>query len=153
LRDLINITAADGAAKHTCTARYDGITDESYGPLEVANMKTATLNWKLAACAAGAALMAGCAMDPPGPSPIYSRLPDNAPVQQQTLTAQQQMERYNAIDKQALAESQKAAQMGNDAKMMSNYYTPAPAPVSVYGGYSSGGWGGPAWGTGVGWGW
>ncbi len=113
-------------------------------------MKTATLNWKLGACVAGAALVAGCAMDPPGPSPmIYSRLPDTPMPPQQTLT-QQQMERYNAIDKQALAESQKAAQMGNDAKMMSNYYTP---PVSVYGGYSSGGWGGgPYWGSGVGFG-
>jgi hypothetical protein len=33
---------------------------------------------------------------------------------------------------------------------MSQFY--APMPVSVYGGYSSGGWGGPSWGTGVGFG-
>jgi hypothetical protein len=120
------------------------------GAPEVVTMKTASLNWKLGACIASAALVTGCAMDPPGPSPIYSRLP-NTPVQpQQTLTPEQEMQRYNAIDKQALAESQKAAQMGNDAKMMSNYYTP---PVNVYGGYSSGGWGGgPYWGTGVGFG-
>jgi hypothetical protein len=129
-----------------------GIPIES-GLLEVADMKTATLNWTLPACVAIAALTSGCAMDPPGPSPIYSRLPDTAAPPQQTLTTQQQMDRYNAIDKQALAESQKAAQMGNDAKMMSNYYTPAPAPVSLYGGYSSGGWGGSGWGTGIGWGW
>ncbi|KMZ13868.1 hypothetical protein BHUM_02099 [Candidatus Burkholderia humilis] len=111
-------------------------------------MKTATLNWKrssLSLCLIGVALIAGCTMDPPGPSPIYSRLPNTPMPQQQTLTPEQQMQRYNAIDKQALAESQKAA----DAKMMSNYYTP---PVNVYGGYSSGGWGGPYWGTGIGFG-
>ncbi len=88
-------------------------------------------------------------MDLPGPSPIYSRLPATPIAPQQQLTPEQQMARYNAIDKQALAESQKAAQMGNDAKMMSNYYTP---PVSVYGGYSSGGWGGPYYESGVGFG-
>lgn len=111
-------------------------------------MKTAPLDWKLVSCIAGVALVAGCTMDPPGPSPIYSRLPDSQPAPQQTLTAQQQMERYNAIDKQALNESQQAASAGNAAKTMSQFY--APAPVSVYGGYSSGGWGGPYWGTGVG---
>jgi hypothetical protein len=112
-------------------------------------MKTATLNWKLAACIAGAALVAGCAMDPPGPSPIYSRLPDTPPAPQVEITPQQQMDRYNAIDKQALNESQQAAAAGNAAKTMSQFY--APAPVSVYGGYSSGGWGGgPYWGTGIG---
>ncbi|AQG99172.1 hypothetical protein A9R05_10320 [Burkholderia sp. KK1] len=113
-------------------------------------MKTATLNRNLMSCIAGAALLAGCAMDPPGPSPIYSRLPDSAPAPQQALTPQQQMERYNAIDKQALNESQQAAAAGNAAKTMSQFY--APMPVSVYGGYSSGGWGGPYWGTGVGFG-
>ncbi|MFM0519624.1 MULTISPECIES: hypothetical protein [Caballeronia] len=111
-------------------------------------MKTATLNWKLLPCLAGVVLIAGCMMDPPGPSPIYSRLPDTPPAPQQTLTSQQQMERYNAIDKQALNESQQAAAAGNAAKTMSQFYS--PAPVSVYGGYSSGGWGGPYWGTGVG---
>ncbi|SAK62936.1 hypothetical protein AWB79_02940 [Caballeronia hypogeia] len=111
-------------------------------------MKTATLNWKLLPCLAGVTLAAGCMMDPPGPSPIYSRLPDTAPAPQQTLTDQQQMERYNAIDRQALNESQQAAAAGNSAKTMSQFS--APMPVSVYGGYSSGGWGGPYWGTGVG---
>ncbi|GAB5099583.1 hypothetical protein [Caballeronia sp. HLA56] len=111
-------------------------------------MKTATLNWKLSSCLLGLALVAGCTMDPPGPSPIYSRLPNTPLPPQETLTPEQQMARYNAIDKQALNESQKAASIGNDAKMMSNYYTP---PVTVYGGYSSGGWdGGPYWGSGIG---
>jgi hypothetical protein len=109
-------------------------------------MKNAISTLKLLACAGLATLAAGCAMDPPGPSPIYSRLPSTAMPQQQTLTPQQQMDRYNAIDKQALAESQKAAQLGNDAKMMSNYYT--PQPISIYGGYSNGGWGYPGWGSG-----
>jgi hypothetical protein len=113
-------------------------------------MKPSTFNRKLMSCIAGAALLAGCAMDPPGPSPIYSRLPDTPPALQQALTPQQQMERYNAIDKQALNESQQAAAAGNAAKTMSQFY--APMPVSVYGGYSSGGWGGPYWGTGVGFG-
>jgi len=113
-------------------------------------MKTATLNWKLLPCLAGVALFAGCMMDPPGPSPIYSRLPDTPPAPQQTLTSQQQMERYNAIDKQALNESQQAAAAGNAAKTMSQFY--APMPVSVDGGSLSSGWGGPYWGTGVGFG-
>lgn len=113
-------------------------------------MKTATLNWKLLPCIAAMALAAGCTMDPPGPSPIYSRLLDTQPAPQQTLSAEQQMERYNAIDKQALNESQQAAAAGNAAKTMSQFSN--PVPVSVYGGYSSGGWGGPYWGTGVGFG-
>ena len=114
-------------------------------------MKTATFNWKLMSCLAGVALVAGCAMDPPGPAPIYSRLPDTPPAPQQTLTPQQHMERYNAIDKQALNESQQAAAAGNAAKTMSQFY--APMPVSVYGGYSNGGWGGgPYWGVGTGFG-
>ena len=113
-------------------------------------MKTTPFNWKLLPCLAGVALFAGCMMDPPGPSPIYSRLPDTPSAPQETLTPQQQMERYNAIDKQALNESQQAAAAGNAAKTMSQFY--APMPVSVYGGYSSGGWGGPYWGTGIGFG-
>jgi hypothetical protein len=113
-------------------------------------MKTATLNWKLLPCLAGVALVAGCMMDPPGPAPIYSRLPDTQPAPQETPTPQQQMDRYNAIDRQALNESQQSAAAGNAAKTMSQFY--APMPVSVYGGYSSGGWGGPSWGTGVGFG-
>jgi hypothetical protein len=86
-------------------------------------------------------------MDPPGPSPIYSRLPSTPTTAQQTLTPEEHMQRYNEIDRQALSESQQAATAGNNAKMMSGYYTP---PISVYGGYSSGGWGGPYWGTGLG---
>jgi len=111
-------------------------------------MKTVLSFLKLSSGVAAVLLAAGCAMDPPGPSPIYSRLPNTPTSAQQTLTSEEQMQRYNEIDKQALSESQQAATAGNNAKMMSGYYT---APVSVYGGYSSGGWGGgPYWGTGVG---
>ncbi|WP_250499644.1 hypothetical protein [Caballeronia sp. GAWG1-5s-s] len=110
-------------------------------------MKTASLLLKLSSCAAAALLVSGCMMDPPGPSPIYSRLPSTPTTAQQTLTPEEHMQRYNEIDRQALSESQQAATAGNNAKMMSGYYTP---PISVYGGYSSGGWGGPYWGTGVG---
>ncbi|WP_250451833.1 hypothetical protein [Caballeronia sp. ATUFL_M2_KS44] len=112
-------------------------------------MKNVPFLLKLSSGVAAGLLVAGCVMDPPGPSPIYSRLPSTSTNVQQTLTPEQQMERYNQIDKQALAESQQAATVGNNAKMMSGYYTP---PVSVYGGYSSGGWGGPYWGTGIGFG-
>jgi hypothetical protein len=104
---------------------------------------------KLSSGVAAVSLVAGCAMDPPGPSPIYSRLPSTSAPVQQIVTPEQEMERYNAIDKQALAESQQSATFGNSAKMMSGYAT---TPISVYGGYSSGGWGGPYWGTGVGFG-
>ena len=53
------------------------------------------------------ALLAGCMMDPPGPSPIYSRLPAAQTQPPQPLSKEEQ-ERYNQIDRQALAEQQQA---------------------------------------------
>ena len=63
--------------------------------------------------------------------------------------SKEEQERYNQIDRQALPNQQQA--MADDAarKPTAQYYR---APVSVYGGYSSGGWGGSGWGTGVGFG-
>ncbi|SAK67897.1 lipoprotein [Caballeronia arationis] len=96
-----------------------------------------------------AALLTGCTMDPPGPSPIYSRLPSAQTQPAQPLSKDEQ-ERYNQIDQQVLAEQQQAMAADAQAQAWSQYYR---APVSIYGGYSSGGWGGgPYWGTGVGFG-
>ncbi len=105
-----------------------------------------------------AGALAGCVMDPPGPSPIYSRLPEDqsgVPATAQPLTPQE-LQRYDAIDQQVLAEQNQAMAAEAAAQAWSRYYTP---PVSVYGSYYSGGWG-HGWGTGVGvgygypgWGW
>ena len=110
----------------------------------------------LTALAASAALT-GCMMDPPGPSPIYSRLPANHAAV--TGTAQpltpEERQRYDAIDQQVMAEQNQAIAAENAAQAWSRYYTP---PVTVSGSYYSGGWG-HGWGTGVGigygpyWGW
>lgn len=109
---------------------------------------------------AGVVLMSGCTLDPPGPSPIYSRLPaDQAgatatqPQAGPALTPEQ-LRRYDEIDQQALAESDRAATAEAAAQAWSRAYTP---PVNVYGSYYSGGWG-SGWGTGIGygypgWGW
>jgi hypothetical protein len=106
---------------------------------------------------AGSALLGGCMMDPPGPSPIYSRLPANQsgiPSGTQPLTAEERA-RYDAIDKQVMAEQNQAIAADAAAQAWARYYTP---PVTVYGGYYGGGWG-PGWGGGVGvgyapgWGW
>ncbi|WP_423805381.1 hypothetical protein [Paraburkholderia tropica] len=117
----------------------------------------------LTAAAAGVVLMSGCTLDPPGPSPIYSRLPADQAGATATVAPQQQaapaltpeqLQRYDAIDQQALAESNRAANAEAAAQAWSRAYTP---PVNVYGSYYSGGWGG-GWGTGIGygypgWGW
>jgi hypothetical protein len=101
-----------------------------------------------------AGLLAGCVMDPPGPSPIYSRLPaDQSATAAHPLTPEERA-RYDAIDQQVLAEQDQAMAAEAAAQAWSRYYTP---PVSVYGSYYSGGWG-HGWGTGVGfgypgWGW
>jgi hypothetical protein len=110
----------------------------------------------LATLGAGVALTSGCTLDPPGPSPIYSRLPaDQAGL---TATAPvlppDELAHYDAIDRQALAESDQAAAADAAARAWSRAYAP---PVTVFGGYSNGGWGG-GWGGGVGygypgWGW
>jgi hypothetical protein len=105
----------------------------------------------------GGAALSGCAMNPPGPSQILSRLPAdqtgavNAPA---PLTPEQRA-RYDAIDRQVLFEQDQAIAAENAAQAWSRYYSP---PVRVFGGYSSGGWG-RGWGTGIGvgfgptWGW
>ena len=103
---------------------------------------------KLLVLACGAALFAltGCMMDPPGPSPIYSRLPSSQNQVAQPLSPQEQ-ERYGQIDRQVLADQQQSMAAEAAAQAYSQYYR---APVSVYGGYSNGGWGGGRWGSGVG---
>ena len=111
----------------------------------------------LLAVAAGTGLLAGCTMDPPGPSPIYSRLPADqsgvASTAQPLTPAERQ--RYDSIDRQVMAEQNQAIAAENAAQAWSRYYSP---PVSVYGSYYGGGWG-HGWGTGIGvgygpyWGW
>lgn len=110
----------------------------------------------MAALAAGVALMSGCTLDPPGPSPIYSRLPANQAdaLQSAPVLTPDERARYDAIDRQALSESDQAASAAAAAQAWSRAYAP---PVSVYGSYYSGGWG-SGWGTGIGygypgWGW
>jgi Xaa-Pro aminopeptidase len=96
-------------------------------------------------------------MDPPGPSPIYSRLPADQSGMASTarpLTPEER-ERYDAIDRQVLSDQNQAIAAENAAQAYSRYYS---QPVSVYGSYYGGGWG-HGWGTGVGvgyspyWGW
>jgi hypothetical protein len=109
------------------------------------------------ALVAGATVLSGCMIDPPGPSPIYSRLPadqSGVPATAQPLTPEERA-RYDAIDKQVMAEQEHAMAADAAAQAWSRYAAP---PVSVYGSYSSGGWG-HGWGTGIGygyapgWGW
>lgn len=106
---------------------------------------------------AGSAALTGCVMDPPGPSPIYSRLPAEQSGMASTarpLTPEER-QRYDAIDQQVLSEQNQAIAAENAAQAWSRYYSP---PVSMYGSYYGGGWG-HGWGTGVGvgygpyWGW
>jgi hypothetical protein len=106
---------------------------------------------------AGSAMLAGCTMDPPGPSPIYSRLPadqSGLPNGTRPLT-EEERQRYDAIDKQVMSEQNQAIAADAAAQAWARFYTP---PVTVYGGYYGGGWG-PGWGGGVGygyapgWGW
>jgi hypothetical protein len=106
---------------------------------------------------AGSVALTGCVMDPPGPSPIYSRLPADQSGMASTarpLTPEER-ERYDAIDRQVLSDQNQAIAAESAAQAYSRYYSP---PVSVYGSYYGGGWG-HGWGTGVGvgyspyWGW
>jgi hypothetical protein len=109
---------------------------------------------------AASAALGGCQIDPPGPSPILSRLPADQPDTVGTANAPPQLTpeelaRYDAIDRQVLFEQDQAIAAENAAQAWSRYYSP---PVSVWGGYSSGGWG-RGWGSGIGvgfgpnWGW
>ncbi|AXF00178.1 hypothetical protein [Paraburkholderia hospita] len=109
------------------------------------------------ALVAGAMALSGCMLDPPGPSPIYSRLPadqSGIAATAQPLTPEERA-RYDAIDKQVMAEQNQAMAADAAAQAYSRYAAP---PVSVYGSYYSGGWG-HGWGTGIGygyapgWGW
>jgi len=106
---------------------------------------------------AGAAMLTGCTLDPPGPSPIYSRLPadqSGLPNGTHPLT-EEERQHYDSIDKQVMADQNQAIAADNAGQAWARYYTP---PVTVYGGYYGGGWG-PGWGGGVGvgyapgWGW
>jgi hypothetical protein len=105
---------------------------------------------------ASVALTSGCTLDPRGPSPIYSRLPadqSGIPASAEPLTPEERA-RYDAIDRQVMADQDSAMA----AEAWSRYYAPYYAPpVTFYGSYYSGGWG-HGWGTGVGvgypgWGW
>lgn len=86
-------------------------------------------------------------MDPPGPSPVYSRLPSSQNQAAQPLSPQEQ-ERYSQIDRQVLAEQQQSMAADAAAQAAAQYYR-TPVPVTVYGGYSGGGWGN-RWNTGIG---
>jgi hypothetical protein len=120
-------------------------------------MQSARMQRAAVLLAAGGALtLAGCTMDPPGPSPIYSRLPAaqlEATAAAHPLTPEERA-RYDAIDRQVLAEQDQAMAAEAAAQAWSRYYAP---PVTVFGSYSSGGWG-HGWGGGIGysypgWGW
>jgi hypothetical protein len=102
------------------------------------------------------AALSGCTLDPPGPSPIYSRLPadqSGIAATAQPLTPKER-QRYDEIDKQVMAEQNQAMAADAAAQAWSRYYTP---PVTVYGSYYSGwghGWStGIGYGYGPGWGW
>jgi hypothetical protein len=118
------------------------------------------------ALVAGSLAMAGCTLDPPGPSPIYSRLPPDQSGVGTTAHPLTDAERkqYDAIDKQVMADQSQQLAWDAAAQTAARYYA-YPAPVTVYGGYGyygggyyGGGWG-PGWTTGVGvgyapmWGW
>ena len=107
-------------------------------------------------CRRGSAALAGCVMDPPGPSPIYSRLPaDQSGMASDRAAAHaEERARYDAIDRQVLSDQNQAIAAENAAQAWSRYYSP---PVSVYGSYYGGGWGTDgervsAWATAY-WGW
>src|ERR1700712_4501870 len=102
------------------------------GPREVEMKLLERVLTKLPAALSCATLLAlgGCMMDPPGPSPIYSRLPAAQNQAAQPLSPAEQ-QRYNQIDQQALAEQQQAMAAEAAAQAYSQYYR---VPVTVYGG-------------------
>jgi hypothetical protein len=110
----------------------------------------------LAMLGAAVGLTSGCTMDPRGPSPIYSRLPADQSGLEAAAPAltPEERARYDAIDRQVLADQDQAMAAEAAAQAWSRAYAP---PVTVFGSYYSGGWG-SGWGTGVGygypgWGW
>lgn len=112
----------------------------------------------LAALGTAAALTSGCVMEPPGPSPITSRLsPEQSgiPATAQPLTPEERA-RYEAIDRQALADQNRAIADEAAAQAWARYYAPPVTTYgSYYGNYYGGGWGN-GWGVGYGypgWGW
>ena len=132
------------------------IKNKRFAPRSRAGARRVAAVCVLATLGAGLALMSGCTLDPPGPSPIYSRLPagQGDALQSAPMLTPDEQARYDAIDRQALAESDQAAAADAAAQAWSRAYAP---PVTVFGGYSNGGWGG-GWGGGVGygypgWGW
>ncbi|PXW26270.1 hypothetical protein [Paraburkholderia caballeronis] len=104
----------------------------------------------------GALALGGCMLEPPGPAPIYSRLPadqSGVAAAAQPLTPEER-QRYDAIDRQVLADQDRAMADEAAAQAWSRAYAP---PVTLYGSYYGGRWG-PGWGTGIGygypgWGW
>jgi hypothetical protein len=123
----------------------------------VSSIRTARAPAALAVIGVGIAIaFGGCAMNPPGPSQILSRLPeDQANAATAPPLSPEELARYDAIDRQVLFEQDQAIAAENAAQAWSRYYAP---PVNVFGGYSTGGWG-RGWGTGIGvgfgprWGW
>ncbi|MDE1183941.1 hypothetical protein [Paraburkholderia sp.] len=110
-------------------------------------MPTRTLTFALAA---GSVVLSACMMDPPGPSPIYSRLPSDQTTAGARPLTPDERKQYDAIDREVLAEQNQAIANDAAAQAWARYYTP---PVTVYGSYYSGGGWGRGWGTGVGYGW
>jgi hypothetical protein len=110
----------------------------------------------LGALCTGVALTSGCTLEPPGPSPIYSRLPaaqSGISTGPQSLSPDERA-RYDAIDRQVMADQDRAIAAEAAAEAWSRYAAP---PVTFSGSYYSGGWG-HGWGGGIGygypgWGW
>ena len=76
------------------------------------------------------AALTGCVMDPPGPAPIYSRLPadqSGVPNGIRPLTPEER-QHYDAIDRQVLTEQNQAMAAEAAAQAWPRYYAP---PVSV----------------------
>ena len=95
----------------------------------------------------GALALGGCALEPQGPTPI-ARLPasQSGVVSAAHPLTPDERARYEAINRQVLAEQNQAIARDAAADALARAATP---PVTVYGGYF-GGWGGPAWSVGFG---
>jgi hypothetical protein len=111
------------------------------------------------AVVAGGAALAGCSIEPSGPSPILSRLPPDqaeAVGNAQTLTPDDRA-RYDAIEREVMFEQDQSMAADATAQAWSRYYSRS-RPITFSGGFSTGSWG-RGWGTGIGvgfgpyWGW